>query len=219
MMRSRIVGLTKKFFWTLLWVILSSTGWFGEGLALEVVTDEVSITTDRRQIFAMTPGEGIARKPLAAGEKIFQTQAKGVTGFVQTSTRLLGFSGGRQLWVELRVAASEQILASTVMPRMVVVQGQDSVYGFVSEQARWRREFWGAGEMVLDFAIEDHVALFVTNRRAVAFSAITGGFFSKDLPVATREYEIQINDNVVILHLPDRKLVFRAGLAIWAELP
>ncbi len=208
-----------KCFLALFCVILGNPGLVGDAQAQDVLMDKVSITADRRQIFAITSGEGIARTPLAAGEKVLRTESKGVTGYVQTSTRLLGFSRGRQLWVERRLPASEQILAATVMPRMVVVQGQDSVYGFVSEQARWKREVWGAGEIVRDYAIENHVALFVTNRRAVAFSAKTGGFFAADLPVATLEYQIQINDNVIILHLPLRKLVFRSGLAIWTELP
>ncbi len=203
--------------WTGL-VILGFLVFSGAGVAEEMLADEVSITADHREIFGMTSGEGIARKPLDAGEQILEMKAKGVTGFVQTSTRLLGFSGSRQRWVEIQMAPSDHVLAWTVMPRMVVVQGHDALYGFLSEQARWRREVWGAGETVLESAVEDRVALFVTNRRAVAFSATTGGFFSKDLPVRSQMYKIQINDTIAILHLSDRKLVFRSGLAIWADL-
>jgi hypothetical protein len=193
--------------------------WSGEGMGQEVVTDQVSITTDHGRVFAITPGEGITRQRLAAGEEVIVMAAKGLTGFVQTSIRLLGFSADLKRWVEIRVAPSEKILAWTVTPRMVIVQGQDAVYGFQTGKARWKQEAWGAGEDLLDFAIEDHVAVYVTNRRAVAFSAFTGGFFPEDLPVRTQGSEIQINDNVAILHLSDRQLVFRSGLAIWAELP
>jgi hypothetical protein len=59
----------------------------------------------------------------------------------------------------------------------------------------------------------------VTNRRALGFSAFTGGFFPRDLPAGNQIQEIQINDHVVILHLSGFMLVFRSGLAIWAQLP
>ncbi len=204
----------------LVMLVLSLVSWSGEGMGhQEVVTDQVSITAARGTVFAITLGEGIARQRLGAGERIIGMEAKGLTGFVHTSIRLLGFSAVLKRWVEIRVAPSEKILAWTVTPRMVIVHGHDVVYGFQTETARWKREAWGAGEDLLDFAIEDHVALYVTNRRVLAFSAFTGGFFSEDLPVRTHGSEIQINDNVAILHLSDRKLVFRSGLAIWAELP
>ncbi len=205
--------------WGLALFVGSIGGWFEHAYGQEVLLNQVSITTDHSQIFAMTSGEGISRHRLKAGEQIVTIESKGLTGFVHTSTRLLGFSGNQQRWVALRIAPSEQILSWMVMPRMIVVQGQDAVYGFQSRQARWKREVWGAGETELDHAIEDHVALFVTNRRALAFSAFTGGFFAEDLPVVNPAHEIQINDNIVILHLSDRQLVFRSGLAIWAELP
>ena len=200
-------------------ILLCLLMWAGECMGQAVVTDQVSITAERDIVFAIMPGEGFARQRLTAGEQIIVMEAKGVTGFVHTSIRLLGFSGDLGRWVEIRVAPSDNVLAWTVTPRMVIVQGHDGVYGFQTGRARWKREAWGAGEDLLDFAIEDHVALFVTTRRAVAFSAFTGGFFSEDLPVRAQVSDIQINDNIAILHLSDRKLVFRSGLAIWAVLP
>ena len=67
--------------------------------------------------------------------------------------------------------------------------------------------------------VEDHVGVLLTNRRALGFSAFTGGFFSKDLPSGNAIQDLEINDNVVIIHLSALTLVFRSGLAIWAELP
>jgi hypothetical protein len=53
----------------------------------------------------------------------------------------------------------------------------------------------------------------------LGFSAFTGGFFSQTLPNDHTIDEVQVNDNVVIIHLSGLKLVFRSGLAIWTELP
>lgn len=170
-------------------------------------------------LFGITAGEGIARQFLASGEDILVVEAKGVTGYVQTTKRLLGFSGRLQRWVDMSFSSAEQIVKGTVTPRMIVVQGREALYGFQSELGRWKREPWGAGETFVNSIIEDQVGVVITNRRALGFSAFTGGFFSQNLPNDSMIDEVQVNDNVVIIHLAGLKLVFRSGLAIWTELP
>ena len=184
-----------------------------------VITDQVAITSGQGKLFGLTSGEGISREFLASGEDVLVIEAKGVTGFVQTSTRLLGFSGRLNRWVDLTLPTGEQIIKWKVTSRMIVVQGREAAYGFQSDRGRWKRESWGAGESLKDSAVKAHIAVMVTNRRALGFSAFTGGFFPRDLPAGNQIQEIEINDNVVILHLSGFMLVFRSGLAIWAELP
>jgi len=189
------------------------------GFAHDVVTDQVSIITSHGQLFGMTPREGIARQFLSAGEEVLAIEAKGETGFVQTTARLFGFSGVLQRWVSINLSSGERVLTSAVRPRMIIVQGQEAVYGFQSDRGRWKREAWGAGESLQRSVVENLVAVMVTDRRALGFSAFTGGFFPQDLPVGSQIYDIQSNDNVVILRLSNSMIVFRSGLAIWAELP
>jgi len=193
--------------------------WPGYALSQEVITDQVSITSERGQLFGITSGEGIARTFLAAGEEILAVEAKGVTGYVQTTKRLMGFSGRLQRWVDMSLSSGEQVAKWIVTPRMIVVQGREAVYGFQSDLGRWKRESWGAGETLVNSMVDDHVGIVITNRRVLGFSAFTGGFFSKDLPSGNSIYDMQVNDNVVIIHLSGLTLVFRSGLAIWAELP
>jgi len=187
--------------------------------AQNVITDQVAITSEQGKLFGLTSGEGISREFLASGEDVLVIEAKGVTGFVQTSTRLLGFSGRLNRWVDLTLPTGEQIIKWKVTSRMIVVQGRKAAYGFQSDRGRWKREPWGAGESLKTSAVKAHIAVMVTNRRALGFSAFTGGFFPQDLPAGNQIQEIEINDNVVILHLSGFMLVFRSGLAIWAELP
>lgn len=189
------------------------------GLGQDLITNQVSIIVERGQIFGITPGEGIARQFLSSGEEILFLESKGVTGYVQTTKRLLGFSGRMRRWVELPLSSGEQVVESTVTPWMVVVIGKRQGYGFQSDLARWKKETWGAGEMVEQVRVKSHVALVGTNRRALAFSAITGGFFSQDLLQPLSMQNVQINDHIVLLHEEARTFVFRSGLAIWAELP
>ncbi len=194
-------------------------GWHGVSDAHEVLTDRVSIATAQGQLFGLTSREGIARQVLGAGEEVLTIESKGVTGFVHTTERLLGFSAALQRWVSFPTPTAEHILKWTVTSRMIIVHGEQAMYGFQSDRGRWKRETLGAGEMLQQRAVKDSVAVFVTNRRALGFSSITGGFFPRDLPVGQQMSDIQINDNVIILHLSGSMLVFRSGLAIWADLP
>ena len=107
----------------------------------------------------------------------------------------------------------------SVTPRMIVVQGREAVYGFQSDLGRWKREPWGAGEILVNSVVDDYVAAVITNRRVLGFSALTGGFFSQDLPSGNAIQDTQVNDHVVIIQLSGLTLVFRSGLAVWTELP
>jgi hypothetical protein len=200
-------------------MVMGSVFLASNAAAQNVITDQVAITSGQGKLFGLTPGEGISREILASGEDVLVIEAKGVTGFVQTSIRLLGFSGRLNRWVDLTLPTGEQIIQWNVTSRMIVVQGRKAAYGFQSDRGRWKREPWGAGESLKNSAVKADIAVMVTNRRALGFSAFTGGFFPQDLPAGNQIQEIEINDNVVILHLSGIMLVFRSGLAIWAELP
>ena len=205
--------------WGIVMMAMGSVFLAGDATAQNVITDQVAITSEQGKLFGITSGEGITREILASGEDVLIIETKGVTGFVQTSTRLLGFSGRLNRWVDLTLPTGEQIIKWKVTSRMIVVQGRKEAYGFQSDRGRWKRESWGASEFLQNSAVKAHIAVMVTNRRALGFSAFTGGFFPRDLPAGNQVQEIQINDNVVILHLSGFMLVFRSGLAIWAQLP
>ena len=205
--------------WGILMMAMGSVFLVSNAAAQNVITDQVAITSEHGKLFGLTAGEGISREILSSGEDVLVIETKGVTGFVQTSKRLLGFSGRLNRWVDRTLPTGEQIINWKVTSRMIVVQGREAAYGFQSDRGRWKREPWGAGESLENSAVKAHIAVMVTNRRALGFSAFTGGFFPQDLPADNQIQEIQINDNVVILHLSGFMLVFRSGLAIWAELP
>jgi hypothetical protein len=205
--------------WGIVMMAMGSVFLAGDATAQNVITDQVAITSEQGKLFGITSGEGVTRKILSSGEDVLVIEAKGVTGYVQTSIRLLGFSGRLNRWVDLTLPTGEQIIKWKVTSRMIVVQGREAAYGFQSDRGRWKRESWGAGEFLQNSAVKAHIAVMVTNRRALGFSAFTGGFFPRDLPAGNQIQEIQINDNVVILHLSGFMLVFRSGLAIWAQLP
>ena len=57
----------------------------------------------------------------------------------------------------------------------------------------------------------------LTSRRALAFSAFTGGFFVQDISNDDPVIETVINDNIAILSTKNRRFIFRSQLAVWTE--
>lgn len=198
------------------WVVLA----LGDerGFAQEQITDQVSVTVFRNRLIGVSPGEGLVRVPLSAGEEILSMDGHGLNALVQTSTRLLGFSGPLVRWVEQRTDFSEQVIAWQATPRLIFVQTTRHLYGFQGELARWKTQELGTREQVRCVIVKDHVVVVTTNRRALAFSAFTGGFYTQDLRSDESIIEVEAKDNVVILSTQTRQLIFRSGLAIWAEL-
>jgi hypothetical protein len=122
--------------WGIVMMAMGSVFFAGNAVAQNVITDQVAITSEHGKLFGLTSGEGIARKILASGEEVLVIEAKGVTGFVQTSIRLLGFSGRLNRWVDLTLPTGEQIIKWNVTSRMIVVQGREAAYGFQSDRGR-----------------------------------------------------------------------------------
>src|SRR5207247_10628213 len=74
-----------------------------------LITDPVLITVLRDRIFAATPGEGLMRADVVAGEEIMTVESEGVSALVQTSVRLLGFSSQVVRWREVRTGLCEKV--------------------------------------------------------------------------------------------------------------
>ncbi|MCA9471639.1 MAG: hypothetical protein MRJ96_12500 [Nitrospirales bacterium] len=182
------------------------------------VTDQVAVTESQGIILGIHQGEGIARVPLAAGETIITKQAKGITGFVQTSLRLLGYSGRLQRWSPQEFDVSERMLETFVSPRLILVVSERRLYGFQTEIGRWKVQDLRPRDSMQQIIVKDHVAVLVGSDRVFGFSAFTGGFFLKDLPLSEEITNIQANDNIVILQFQEKQLIFRSGLALWAEI-
>jgi len=183
-----------------------------------LITDQVLITVLRDRIFAATPGEGLMRADLLAGEEIMKIESKGVNALVQTSVRLLGFSSQVVRWSEVRTDLGENVQDSRVTQSFLFVRTNRHLYGFQGPLGRWKTEDLGVREEIRDTLVAENVAVVVTDRRALAFSAFTGGFFQQDLSTDDPVVASAINANAVILTTGTRQWIFRSQLAVWSEL-
>src|SRR5438094_5815509 len=115
---------------------------------------------------------------------------------------------------------NEQVLDSKVTYRLILVRSDRRVFGFQGTTGGfWKVEdLTRLGDDFQQILVGAHVAVVLTNRRALAFSAFTGGFFAQDLSTEDPVIETTINDNIVILATANRRLLFRSQLAAWGEL-
>ena len=184
----------------------------------ERISDQVAVTILRDQVFAVTAGEGLVRVGLTSGERVLGSEARGLNAILLTATRLLGFSAQVQRWSEERLNLNEQVVDRKVTPRMMIVRSDRRVFGFQGTSGLWKVEdLTRLGDDFQQILVGAHVAVVLTNRRALAFSAFTGGFFVQDLSTEDPVIETAVNDNIVILSTVNRRLIFRSQLAAWAE--
>lgn len=190
----------------------------GAALAQERLTDQVAVAVLRNQVYAATPGEGLVRQELSAGERVLDVQSRGINALVRTSLRLLGFSGVVKRWEGRRLDLHDEFRESLVTPRLVLVRTAKHLYGFQGPAGRWKVEELSSQEKFDRLRSGENIAVVLTDRRALAFSTFTGGFFSQDISRDEPVIQVEINDNVAVLHTASRRFIFRSGLAVWAEL-
>src|SRR5438094_6914433 len=105
-----------------------------------LITDQVLITVLRDQIFAATPGEGLMRADLLAGEEIIKIESKGLNALVQTSVRLLGFSAQVVRWSEVRTDLGGKVRTVGLRSRWLFYGTTRVLTGFKVRRGRGRRE-------------------------------------------------------------------------------
>ncbi len=185
--------------------------------AQDKISDEVAVAVSRGRVLGITSGGGFVRARLSAGETVLLTESKGINALVQTSDRLLGFSGPVQRWREQRLDISESVQKTQVTSRLIFVRTDKRLYGFQGPIGRWKVQDLGVQEEHLQTVVQNHIAVVVTDRRVLGFSTFTGGFFAEDLSNDETIEHVEANDNIIVLFTSSRKLIFRSRLAVWAE--
>lgn len=190
----------------------------GRAGAEERIADQVAVAVLENKVYGVTPGEGLVRTDLSAGERVVGAESRGLNAFVQTSARLLAFSGKVRRWEGVRLDLSDRFIEARVSPRMIFVRTQKQLFGFQAAAGRWRGEALDTQEVFREVYAGENVVVAATDRRLLGFSAFIGGFFAIDLAGDEPITESTINDNIAIFTTPNRKLIFRSQVASWAEV-
>lgn len=137
---------------------------------------QVTVTPTADKVIAWAAAGGGVEESLEPGESVVTSGARGHTGFVQTSSRLLGFSSGLRQWREISIGVEERIGRHQLLPFLILAHSNQQVYGFQETRGHWTTAPLGPNETVSQLRGHGHVAVAITNERAMGFSTYTGGF-------------------------------------------
>jgi hypothetical protein len=91
---------------------------------------QVTVTPTADKVIAWSAVGGGVEESLQPGESVVTSGARGHTGFVQTSNRLLGFSAGLRQWREVSLGVEERIGRYQLLPFLILAHSNQQVYGF-----------------------------------------------------------------------------------------
>lgn len=179
---------------------------------------QVTITPTTDKVIAWSTAGGGVEESLQPGESVVTSGARGHTGFVQTSNRLLGFSSGLRQWREVRLGVEEQIGRYQLLPFLILAHTNQQVHGFQETRGHWTSIALGPSETVSQLRGQGHVAVAITNERALGFSTYTGGFFDIAWTPQERVLSVDGSQNGMVVRTSSRTVIFKSQSNGWTEV-
>jgi len=206
---------------SILFVVLAFAAWPGSADAQSFDTDEVSdqvaVLQVKNQIAAVDPRGGQpVTIDLRLDEEVVRTAGAGLVGLAVTDDRVLGYSAETGVWAAQDLRLGDRPIALPEFSRrLALVRTRQQVYVFNGRTGTWATLNLPPNEEVLATGVSRNVAVLVTNRRAHAFSAFTGGFFSETLFGGTPEFDLKVGDNTATVLEDGRLLTFGSRASRW----
>lgn len=179
---------------------------------------QVTITPADGKVIAWSAAGGGVEESLEPGESIVSSEARGHTGFVQTTSRLLGFSAGLRQWRDVSLGVEERMGRHRLLPFLILAHSNQQVYGFQETRGHWTTASLGPNETVSQLSGHGHVAVAVTNERALGFSTYTGGFFVIDWTPNERVLSVDGSQNGMVVRTSSRTVIFKSQSTGWTEM-
>ena len=179
---------------------------------------QVTITPTADKVIAWSAAGGGVEESLEPGESVVTSGARGHTGFVQTSSRLLGFSAGLRQWREISMGVEERIGRHQLLPFMILAHSNQQVYGFQETRGHWTAVSLGPNEKISQLRGQGHVAVAITNERALGFSTYTGGFFNIAWTPDERVLSVDGSQNGMVVRTSARTVIFKSQSTGWTEV-
>ena len=179
---------------------------------------QVTVTPTADKVIAWSAVGGGVEESLQPGESVVTSGARGHTGFVQTSNRLLGFSSGLRQWRDVRLGVEEHIGRYQLLPFLILAHTNQQVHGFQETRGHWTSISLGPSETVSQLRGQGHVAVAITNERALGFSTYTGGFFDIAWTPQERVLSVDGSQNGMVVRTSSRTVIFKSQSPGWTEV-
>lgn len=179
---------------------------------------QVTVTPMPEKVIAWSAAGGGVEESLQPGESIVTSGSRGHTGFVHTSHRLLGFSGGLRQWRDVRLGVEERVGRYQLQPFLILAHTNQQVLGFQETRGHWTSMALGPNETVSHLRGHGHVAVAITNERALGFSTYTGGFFDIAWTPQERVLSVDGGQNAMVVRTSARTVIFKSQSNGWTEV-
>ncbi len=187
----------------------------GSGVA---VLDAVDIVQVQRDLVAFRDAASTVSLRLEPTEQVVWIGAQGRVGIVLTNKRVLGVTRVHG-WRDSRLRPRDGQALAQLGGRVALVITDQRLLWLDAASGALRSQELGAGERLVTSAVQDDVAVAVTNRRAIGFSG--GRSFSADTGIRAQErfYALRVLGTVGSVETSRRFLVFSATTASWSASP
>lgn len=163
-------------------------------------------------------GGGETPVRLEVGEAVYWKGSRGRVGAAITDRRMLMVATRSGSWQDVRFQRGERIPeAAELGDRVVLFTTDDRAIGFDSVNRNVALASIGPQESWGQVSVSANVAVVMTNRRALALGAGSGGFFEVKLRVGEAAEYVSAFANHATVSTPDRLLIFRAPTGAWGE--
>ncbi|HNK51173.1 MAG TPA: hypothetical protein PKX75_19195, partial [Nitrospira sp.] len=89
---------------------------------------------------------------------------------------------------------------------------------FQETRGHWTTISLGPNETVSQLRGQGHVAVAITNERALGFSTYTGGFFNIDWTPNERVLSVDGSQNGMVVRTSSRTVIFKSQSTGWTEV-
>lgn len=172
-----------------------------------------------REILAIdVRGGGQIRADLEIGEQVRWTGSRGRVGMALTDRRLLAVSTVSGAWQSEDYRRTESPDGDPLLGARVALAATNvRLIGFDGGSGNLVETVLGPNEDLLERAVDQNVAVAVTERRVLGLSPFRGGFFSATLHLGETLETVTATSDTATVRTSRRLLIFRAPTGTWEE--
>jgi len=116
------------------------------------------------------------------------------------------------------LGVEERIGRHQLLPFLILAHSNQQVYGFQETRGHWTALPLGPNEKAVQLRGHGHVAVAITNERALGFSTYTGGFFNIAWTPEERVLSVDGSQNGMVVRISSRTVIFKSQSTGWIEL-
>jgi len=188
----------------------------------KTVEDVIDIHLGDQEVIAVKQGETISKIDLQLKERLLWKGSDGYVGTVITNERLLAVSKSSSGWIELPFRLSETYEETPpnviLSDRLMLLATDKRIIGFDSDSNRWATVDLPLHEELVETAIDTHVGVGVTTKRAYGLAKGVSTFVEERFKKNEQILSVETSAYNATIRTSRRLLIFKSAGAYWREI-